>query len=446
MKSLRLLVVFLLLPAGLLATAPVPPRILLISIDGLMPDSYTRPGPLKIPHLRALADAGAWASGVEGVVPTVTYPSHTSIITGVTPAVHGIVDNRILDPENRSSGAWFWYAESIQAPTLPGAARARGLTAGAVSWPVTIGMDLDFNVPEFWRSSHRETLSLIKALSHPPRVLDHLENARGMPLDWPQTDRSRTDIATYLIRTYRPHVLLVHLLELDSALHSAGPGSPRAAETAERLDAYVGEILQALDEAGVRQDTCVAVVSDHGFRALATQLQPNALLKREGLLTTDDAGTITDWQAYYHASGGSGYVYLKNRDDAALVERVGKLLQALSDDPGNGIEALWTAGDLERLGAHPGASFGIAMAEGFYSSGGHDTLLKPTTSRGGHGFAPWNPEMHASLILSGAGVSTDGDLGIVRMTQIAPTLAHMLGVGLSPLADQPLWEVADVSR
>ncbi len=92
-------------------------RIVLISIDGLMPSSYVKSGPAKIPTMRGMVREGAYAEGVVGVLPSVTYPSHTSLITGVPPAVHGILDNRFVDPENRSDGAWYWYAEHIRVPT-----------------------------------------------------------------------------------------------------------------------------------------------------------------------------------------------------------------------------------------------------------------------------------------------------------------------------------------
>src|SRR5512139_1717827 len=98
------------------------PRVIMISIDGMMPTAYTDPAS-PATNLRALAQGGAWADGVVGVLPSVTFPSHTTLITGVEPAVHGIVDNRILDPENRSEGAWYYYARDIKAPTLPMAAR-----------------------------------------------------------------------------------------------------------------------------------------------------------------------------------------------------------------------------------------------------------------------------------------------------------------------------------
>jgi predicted AlkP superfamily pyrophosphatase or phosphodiesterase len=413
------------------------PHVVLISLDGLMPSVYTEPGPAKIPHLRALAASGAWASGVRGVVPTVTYPSHTTLITGVTPAVHGILDNAIVDPEGRSQSGWYWYAEAIKVRTLVEAVRERG-PVGSVGWPVTVGLRADYNVPEFWRSDHIETLSLIKALSRPDSLLDDVARARGGALGWPQTDRDRTDIALHILRQ-GPALLLLHLLDLDWAQHDHGPGTRPALEALERVDGYVGDILRVLDETGERGRTVVAVASDHGFRSLTTQVQPNARFREEGLLQVDAHGRITSWDAYFHSSGGAGFIYLSPPDDDALSARVEKILEAMKAVPANGIEVLWKRPDLKRLGAHPDAAFGIGLADGFYSSIDNDVLLKPSRMKGGHGFDPANPELLASLIINGPGVPTRGDLGIIRMTQVAPTLARLLGVTLSEQADRSIW-------
>ena len=89
-------------------------------------------------------------------------------------------------------------------------------------------------------------------------------------------------------------------------------------------------------------------------------------------------------------------------------------------------------------GAHPDAAFGLDVVNGFYTGSGHDALVKPSTSKGGHGFAPDRPELHASFIVSGPRLAKRGSIGVIRMTQIAPTLARLLEVGLSPRADQPL--------
>lgn len=409
-------------------------RVILISIDGLMPSAYTSPSS-PAPTLRRLAAQGVFADGVVGVLPTVTYPSHTTLITGVEPAVHGIVDNRMLDPENRSDGAWYWYARDIKVPTLPMAARARGLRAAAVFWPVTIGMDLDYVVPEFARSRHPEALSMLRALSQPRNLIESAEIVRGQPFGWPQTDRDRADLAIYMITSLDPHVLLLHLIDLDGAQHTYGPGSPEALKTLSNLDGMVGEIAAAVERSGRADRTTIAVVSDHGFLPLKTMLQPNAAFKKEGLLTVNAGGDVSTWQAYFHSSGGSGFVFVK---DPAQQERVHQILLALKSDPANGIREIWTREALAAKGAHPDAAFGLDVIDGFYTGGGHDVIVKPSSTKGGHGFGPERPALHASFILTGPTVRQRGSLGVIRMTQVAPTLASMLGVSLSPAAAKPL--------
>src|SRR2546428_854263 len=90
----RLWSIVLLLPACIQAQRPAR-ALLMISIDGLRPDYVLKAGEhgLKIPHLRRILQEGAHATGVRGVLPTVTYPSHTTLLTGVWPAKHGIYSN-----------------------------------------------------------------------------------------------------------------------------------------------------------------------------------------------------------------------------------------------------------------------------------------------------------------------------------------------------------------
>jgi len=414
------------------AQGPPAPRVVMISIDGLMPVSYTTAEP-PAPQLRQLAAAGVSASGVVGVMPTVTFPSHTTLITGVEPAVHGIVDNLILDPENRGGGAWNWYARNIKAPTLPSALRAKGMKSAAITWPVSVGMDVDYLVPEFFRSSHPESLTILRELSKPATLLDQVERDRGTPFGWPQTDRDRTDLTKFIIRHHDPNLLLLHLIELDSAQHAHGPGSPQAVETLRRLDGYVAEIVDTVKALG--RPTHIAIVSDHGFLPVEKVVQPNAAFKDAGLVTVDARGVITDWRAYFHASGGSGFVYVK---DAAMKDKVHELLQRLKQDPANGIREIWTRAQLDAMGAHPDAAFGLDVVDGFYTGVGTDAVVKATPTRGGHGFAADRPALHASFILTGPSVRQRGSLGVIRMTRIAPTLARILGVSLSTAAAEPL--------
>jgi hypothetical protein len=152
----------------------------------------------------------------------------------------------------------------------------------------------------------------------------------------------------------------------------------------------------------------------------------------------DEAGKVTSWDAYFYGAGGAGFILLKDPKDGAIRERVAALLKTLAADPANGILTVWSEDDLRKAGADPRASFGIDMREGFYTGIVHDALLATTSSKGGHGFAPTRPDLHASLIMRGPDVPKSGSLGIVRMSQIGPTIASWFGVKLSPQADEQL--------
>jgi predicted AlkP superfamily pyrophosphatase or phosphodiesterase len=412
-------------------------RVILISIDGLMPSAYLDPAlASRTPNLRALARAGVWADGVVGVLPTVTYPSHTTLITGVEPSRHGIYDNQILDPEGQSRGAWYWYADAIKVPTLPMAARARGLRAGAVTWPVTIGMDLDYLAPEYVSASrHPESIGMLKALAQPRGLIQAAEVARGTPFGWPQTDRDRTDLSLFILKSYDPHVFLLHLIQLDSAQHDAGIGSPQALDTLARIDGHVGEIVEAVRQSGRADRTTIAVVSDHGFLPIEKMVQPNAAFRQAGLIDVNERGVVTGWRAWFHASGGAGFVHVKDPADRS---RVAALLADLKRDPANGIREVWTSQDLAARGSHPDAAFGLDVVDGFYTGGGHDLLVKAAPNKGGHGFGPERPALHASFVMAGPAVRRRGSVGVIRMTQVAPTLAAILDVRLAADAAAPI--------
>jgi hypothetical protein len=424
--------------AGLGAQAPPPRHVVMISIDGLKPSTYTQAGPSKVPTLRRLAREGAYADGVVGVEPTVTYPSHTTMITGVPPAVHGIYNNRIFDPEGRSNGAWYWYSRDIRVPTLPGVVKALGGSTAAISWPVTVDADIDYLVPEYPSlMTHPKGLDLLRALSHPRHLLDTFE-ANGASISWPMTDRDRVEVAAWILQTYRPHLMLLHIFETDDTEHEFGPDTPEALATIEEADTNVKRIVDAVTAGGLRDRTDIVIVSDHGFLPVARQLQLNFAFKQAGLLEVDKSDRVVHWDAYFYGAGGSGFVILNKPGDPALRDRVAGILKDIAANPANGILTVWNEGDLHRMGAEPRASFGIDMKDGFYTGGGHDSLMKQAAAMGGHGYAPDRPPLHASLIMAGPDVGTPGSLGIVRMTRIGPTVASWFGLALSPRADAPL--------
>jgi predicted AlkP superfamily pyrophosphatase or phosphodiesterase len=122
-------------------------HVIVISVDALNKDDYEQ---IKnLPNFRAIMDNGLYAREVTGVNPSLTYPAHTTMITGVEPIKHGIIANTLLQP-GVADPDWYWFYKDIKAPTLWDAARQSNLRVGALFWPVSAGAGIDYNIPEIW--------------------------------------------------------------------------------------------------------------------------------------------------------------------------------------------------------------------------------------------------------------------------------------------------------
>jgi predicted AlkP superfamily pyrophosphatase or phosphodiesterase len=442
---------------ALAATAAVRAEpLLIISIDGLHPSHVIdaqRHGAV-VPNLRVFVDEGTFATGVVGVLPTVTFPSHTTLVTGVNPAEHGIYANTPFDPLNTNRDGWYWYAEDVRVPTLWGAAAARGLTTASLNWSVTVAnRDIDFLIPEFWRAVNDEDLKLLRALSRPEGLLEGLEAKLGPFVngyeDSIAADVVRTKFAVAMLREHQPDLMTVHLIALDGTEHRDGPWVASAHRTLEAIDTMVGELVAAAEAND--PDSAVAVVSDHGFIATHTAVNLRVPFVAAGLIALSSAPavgvapTIADWQAQIWPSGGTAAVVLRDRGDTALRARVAQLLDELHADAANGIARVLATSDIERRGAAAEADFIVEFAPGFYSGTAlHGELRTPATSKGTHGYLPERPEMHASFFMKGKRIAAR-DVGAIDMRQIAPTFAAVLGVAL-PQARLPSVSIRSDAR
>lgn len=439
LAMIALLCGFRLHPEGT-AAQTVRPRLVLISIDGLMPSAYLSPDS-PAPTLRRLASQGAFASGVTGVWPTNTRPSHATLLTGVVPAVHGIVDNEPLDPEQRLDTTFNWFARDIKATTLVGAARAAGLSTAVVMWPLAVGAEADYVVPTFNWQSYPRDLNLMRALST-RGLLDDFER-KVAPFAWPPTDRQRGELAAFIAREHRPDVLLLYWGIYDAFAHTYGPDSPMTTGALADVDRLVDRFLRSLEAAGLLDNTFIAVVSDHGYVSVKQGVSPNAPLKAAGLIQVDGGGRITDWQAFSHGTGGTSLIYMKDRIDVKVRARVKDVLDALARNPDAGVERVHDRDELREVGADPAASFGLAMRPGYTLTEETGALLVPPYIEAMHGYPPTLAAMNASLIVTGPGLAGVGDVGQVRLTQVAPTLARLLGVSLSAQADAPIGAIVN---
>jgi predicted AlkP superfamily pyrophosphatase or phosphodiesterase len=410
-------------------------HVIVVSVDGMKPQSYTEPDAhgLKVPTLREIASHGAWSNGALPVMPSVTYPSHTSMATGARPALHGIFTNEAWDPLEKNYGGYRWYEEDIRVPTVWQVARERGLRTALIHWPVTVGAQADLLVPEYWRAGNPEDVKLLRALSTPGVFAEVAKefpdfNAEIMPPE--QTDAAWTDIACYALETLRPHLLMLHIAMVDHWEHEKGPFSAEANAATENADAQIARLIGTAKKAGFWDSTVLVVVSDHGFAPISQSLRPGILLRDHGLVTLNEQNHPTSWKASVISNGGSAYIYVKDANDDATRHALLDIFQPLAGAEASGIRRVATHAEIAAMGGDPDAFLALEAADGTGFVGGYMGNLKEPSKRGGtHGYFPDRPEMRASLLVYGPAIGA-GKIDNARLIDVGPTVANWLGFDL----------------
>jgi predicted AlkP superfamily pyrophosphatase or phosphodiesterase len=424
---------------------PAAPLLMLISVDGLKPEAVisARSHGLKVPNLSAFMRDGVYASGVRGVLPTVTYPSHTTLLTGASPAKHGIYANTTFDPFARNERGWYWYAEDIKVPTLWDAAAAAHMKTASVYWPVSVGANITYNLPQIWRTGMDDDLKLQRALSTPGLEQDlsgELGRYPGGMEESVAEDETRARFAIRLLEKKHPTFFTIYLSGLDTEEHASGPFSAKSNEVLERLDTVVGSLRAAAEKAAPGRAT-VCVVSDHGFAAVEHDVNLYAAFREAGLVTMDQAGKITDWKAIPWPAGGSAAVMLADPKDESVRESVKQLLDNLARDPANGIDRILSPDEIQRDRGFPNAAYLVAFRIGYEMAYSFNLpLITKPGNLGMHGYLPDRAEMRSSFFIVGPNISKGRSAGEIDMRQIAPTIAAVLGVHLAgaELAALPL--------
>jgi predicted AlkP superfamily pyrophosphatase or phosphodiesterase len=390
--------------AAQVARAAAPGRkLLVVSVDGL-DWRYLRDRDamgLKIPNMRRLLAEGAAAQGVVGVWPTVTWPSHTSIITGVRPDQHGILGNQRPKSEG---GDYYWTSDFLHAPTLWQCASAHGLTTASVTWPVTTGAAITWDLPEYFKRRNGGSMDLasIAEKATPGLVAEISAAYPSFPQQWVD-DRTRTQAALYLLAAKKPDLILLHLVDLDSEEHDQGPFTQNARAILERTDELIGQMMRALP-----QGYDLALVSDHGFERLDHVVNLQRLL--------EEAKAPGEVEAH----GG-----LAVTDDP----KVAAFLREASKTPGSDIGREIPASELTRYA--PSLAGKLAAFEPadhvMFSSAPSGAVRSPPREKGEHGFWPARPDYRSVYVLWGPGVRPRA-LPELQMLDLHGRLAAALGL------------------
>jgi len=417
---------------GHVAGVAAPARhLVLISIDALRPEFYLDDG-YAAPALRVLVRSGSHARAATPVFPSVTYPGHASIVTGVRPARHGVLFNMLWLP---TAGPSRWYEEAadLRAPPLWDVARAAGLTTAAVSWPSTLGARIDWLVPERNYYQRSEPVDVLRQASTPGLferlgVTPRPEMFKNI-IEW---DTFLASTAAAILRGMRPNLLLLHLVQLDYYQHRGGTNGPEVRPALARIDAHVATLVAALREAGIADETGVIVTGDHGFQDVERTVQVNEILARAGLGGCRTASA--EWRATAHVTGGSAAIFVKSATDGAAAEAA---LRREARDR----YTIVPRRQLDELGAMTGAAFAVDAASGYAFGASCGEGLETANRHGTHGFLPSRPSMSTGFIAAGAGVRPGVTVERIGLVDVAPTAARLLGLDMPGVDGRVLAEM-----
>ncbi len=394
------------------------------------------PAGVSTPNLTRLKTEGSFAEAVEGVYPTVTYPSHTTMVTGRLPAEHGVYTNRSSRVAGQNPRDWFWFSKVIKVPTLWDEAHKAKLTTASVFWPVTAGADIDWDIPEIWdpqKGAVPDPLYIGRFAT--PGLLLEAGLALGPPPAAQDRDTTIAKLAGFLLKKYKPNLLLVHLELMDDTEHGHGPESAESRAMIEQIDARIGDILAADREAGLADSTDVFIVSDHGFLPVERIIQPNVLLAKAGFFSLDAQGNITGGRIQTVSNGGSFFIYWPEGE--GLRTRIRSALKPLLDQG-----LAWAVFDHQAIldmGAEPAAQMAIDAPAGaeFDESAVGDLVFPAKHPIGTHGYLPYRKGLESSFIAWGPDIRGGIDLHRIRMTAIGPTILKIMGVDDPAFGDVP---------
>ena len=360
----------LLVLAAPLALAGAAPTVIMISLDGTRPADLTEE---RLPAVVALAKRGARAERLIPSFPTNTFPNHVTLVTGVSPQRHGIVDNSFVDPERglfqkKDIPAW------IEVEPLWSIVERQGIVSASFHW---VGSEGDWpggSGPRYWKPFSAETDEAEKV----DQILAWLD----------------------LKGAARPPLITSWFHGADHASHHHGPDSPEVIRSLRRQDVALARLLDGISERGLWGSTSVLIVSDHGMMVPQRRIDLGAALTRAGI----DARVI----------GIGGFVSVRVDDRAA--DRVIEIARQL------GLSA-WRRDDAPASVPVRNVRFGAVVV---VAPRGTAVVYQGLVLTGFHGHRPEDPEMAAVLVAAGRGIASGAVLQPVRNIDVAPTLLALL--------------------
>ena len=403
------------------------PIVVVISLDAFGASLLHDPL-LPVPTLHALMKSGTYAAAMRPVNPTVTWPNHTSMVTGVAPDKHGLIANgQITDIRNGKTPHVAFHADKdklVRVPTVYDEAHAAGLGTAEMDWvaienPGTIDWS-------FFEQPVRSSSLLKEMLADGSLTEDELKDFNSKPTQ-PYRDRLYTRGAVYAIKHHHPNLVLLHLLALDSTEHTYGYNTMAGVNTVAFLDDRVKEVVDAVRDAGDLDRTTFLIVSDHGQSSVHHTASPNAILTAAGVMP-DQATALPE--------GGAAYIY----EAHATPELDAKIRAAFAASPATDsvpTPAEQSAQDWPLPANNPTTPDVLVYAKEDWRFA-DKVPAAPEAQTGAHGYPNTRPLMKEIFVASGAAIKQTGEQPEFPNIDVAATIAEILGLSQAGMDGKPL--------
>jgi predicted AlkP superfamily pyrophosphatase or phosphodiesterase len=399
--------------------------VVMVTVDGFRPEFYLD-STYGMYTVRELARNGVAAEGMNPVFPSVTYPDHTTMVTGVTPAKHGIYYNTVFEGEGR----WFWDYSLIKVPTIFDAMHKAGRKTACVRWPVTFNAPIDYRIPEYWNykdmsdaraytAAATQPLSLWKEVQDSATGYLHADDI-GAENDELISDENMSRIAGYLIRQYKPGFIAIHLACTDHYEHESGRESYMVHAAVGGADRAIKTLVESVKRAGIADSTLIVILGDHGFENIYRSFNPNYLLEAKGLIG----------KAKFHASGGSAFLQVLDQKDKTIVDQVKAVLQNAPDSV-KSYFALVDQAKMTAIGADPHSPLALTGLNGTTFGAGTKVLVETFKKvKGTHGYFPDHKQIQTGFVAYGPGLKKGVVIPVMNMTDVAPLVVKLAGIEL----------------
>ena len=414
-------------------------KLIVMSADALVAEDLEQLR--KMPNYRKYLEGGCLVEQVRSIYPTITYPCHTTMCTGVWPEKHGIYGNLELRP-GADYVPWRWYHREVQwGEDLFKAAKRAGLTTAAIFWPVTgCHPDIDYLINEYWpEPGDTDIREVFRRAGSSEEMLDIVEkNLLDCVIrTHPASDDFLMRCAHDIIVSYRPDILMIHPANVDSYRHQSGLFNDRVSVGVAETDSYIGALMQAAEEAGVAEQTNFVLCSDHGQIDISRNVSPNVLLAEAGYIDVDENGKLKSWRAWCQSGGSCAMVHLADPEDRELYEGVYRLLREKAAEEVYGFTRVFTREEAQAEQHLSGPFSFVLETDGITSFG--EALTRPMVRGMNKSDYRYGSATHGHLpdkgpqpvfCAKGPGFRENVSIPRADLVDEAPTYAALMGIEL----------------